>query len=168
MQPCPVTNIVTPPKTVPEIDELRRAISAYFNAAYGGNPPAPLLERFLPPAEASPAMWLMGDPVERDPADAPFEQVRSFALRLGNPGYPHMKLRLTRTDAGTQYVFSVDAHDMILRAPPGSPDATALDALKKENARIAQRIVQRWHVENVRTEHDRLREMIRQAKNGRL
>ncbi|NLF32183.1 MAG: hypothetical protein GX591_15010 [Planctomycetes bacterium] len=159
---------MTPPKTAPEIDELRRAVSAYLEAAYGGHPPAPLLERFLPPAGASVEAWLMGEQVERDPSGVPFEQVRSFALRLGNSGYPHMKLRLTRTDGNTRYVFSVDAHDMVLHAPPGSPDAAALDALKKENARIARCIVECWHAQQVRTEHDRLREMIRQAKDGRL
>ncbi|MFW6154863.1 MAG: hypothetical protein ACOC95_06560 [Planctomycetota bacterium] len=152
---------MTPPRTAPDIDELRSAVSGYLKAAYGEAPPASLLQRFLPPAGAPVATWLMGEQIERDPADVPFEQVRSFALRLGNPGYPHMKLRLTRTDGGTAYVFSVDAHDMILHAPPGSPDAAALDALKKENARIAQRIVRRWHDEHVRTEHDRLRNMIR-------
>ncbi len=164
----PYPSTVTAPKTAPEIDELRRAISAYLEAAYGEDPPADLLERFLPPPEGTAATWLMGEPVERDPPDVPFPQVRSFALRLGNPGYPHMKLRLTRTDDGAGYVFSVDSHDMILRAPPGSPDAAALDALKKENARIARQIVQRWHAEHVPTEHDRLREMIRKARNGRL
>jgi hypothetical protein len=53
---------------------------------------------------------------------------------------------------------------MFLRAPEGSPDAAALEQLKLANAQVAKEIIQRWRDAGIRTEHDHVRDMIRQIK----
>lgn len=144
--------------------DIRRAVELYVARAWpeGAPPPA---QRFLPPADADTRDWLMGDVPERDPSDAPFDQVRSFALRIGNDQYPHMKLRLSRPPGESALVLSVDSHDAILSAPPGSPDAAALEELKRHNAEIASAVHAAWDAAGLLTERNYLRGKILQARS---
>jgi len=119
---------------LPTASVLRLAIEDYLRQAYGSAPPARVVEDFLPADDVDPVAWLMREMVLRDPPDAPLSHVRSFALRVGNRRYPHMKIRLSRPPGQRAFVFSVDAHDAVLHAPPGSTDAAALAQLKRFNA----------------------------------
>ena len=102
--------------------------------------------------------------IERDPPDAPLEGVRSFALRLGNEKYPHMKLRLSRPPRENVFLFSVDCHDTFLSAPVGSPDYDVLEGLKRHNAIVAEAIRLAWEQSRLPTERVYLRRKITQAK----
>ena len=151
------------PTCLPAAEEIRRAVELYLANAYARDLPE-ATRRLLPPAAFDPAEWLMGDCTERDPADAPLERVRSFALRLGNAGYPNMKLRLSRPPNEQAFVLSVDSHDAFLRAPPGSTDSRELERLKHSNAGIAAAIHAAWDDAGLPTERTYLRRKLREAK----
>lgn len=150
---------------LPTVEQLRRAVLLYLDRAYGGQAPQSVAAK-VPPPSADPGQWLMGQAAERDPADAPLVNVRSFALRLGNSKYPHMKLRLSRPPRDDVYLFSVDSHDAFLHAPAGSPDYAELEDLKRHNAAVAAAILSAWDAEGLLTERNYLRQKIRQAKDG--
>ena len=148
---------------LPLAEEIRRAIELYLTHAYGDDVPA-ATRKLLPGASFDPAEWLMSECAERDPADAPLGRVRSFALRLGNAGYPHMKLRLSRPPKERVFVLSVDSHDAFLRAPPGSRDSRELEELKRSNAGIAVAVHAAWDTAGLLTERTYLRGKIREAE----
>ena len=152
---------------LPSAEQIRLAVRVYLDHAYGGDP-APAARTRVPPEGFDPATWLMGEPVERNPADAPLANVRSFALRLGNAQYPHMKLRLSRPPRDDRFVFSVDAHDAFLHAPPGSPDHEALEGLKRHNAAVAAAVLSAWEAGGLLTERIYLRQKIGQAKTEKV
>ena len=148
---------------LPSSAQLRQAIELYLALAYGPDVPAAAAER-LPPIEFEPAAWLMSDQVERTPAGAALAEVRSFALRLGNRHYPHMKLRLARLPGGRGFVFDADAHDAMLAAPAGRPASQALAELKARNAALASAIDSAWDSRGLPTTKGLLRAAIAQKK----
>ena len=148
---------------LPGTGQIRLAVELYLRRAYAAEPLAQA-QRLVPPADFDPATWLMTDPVERDPADAPLEQVRSFVLRLGNDFYPHMKLRISRPPRSREFVFSVDSHDVFLRAAPGSADYDLLENLKRQNAALAEQITASWEAQSLPTERSYLRGKLQQAR----
>lgn len=152
---------------LPSASDLRQAIDVYLDRTYGGAAP-PSAERFRPPGDFEPAEWLMGDAIEREPPDAAIDQVRWFALRIGNAQYPHMKLRLTRVPTDGVFVLNVDSHDAFLSAPPGSPDSAALEELKRHNATLAAAVISAWDAAGLLTERDFLRQKIRQARDAKV
>ena len=155
------------PSDVPSANEIASALRIYLSLAYDGKVPATVSERFCPPSEdAGVETWLMTCVAERTPPNGAFEDVRSFALRLGNAAYPHMKLRLSRAPGDDALIFSVDSHDAMLKAPDGSPDAAALEELKAFNADLGGRINSAWGAAGLLTEHENLRRKIRQAKDS--
>jgi hypothetical protein len=153
------------PRTLPTAQQIRRAVELYLAGAYGTAPEAAL--RFLPPATCRPEEWLMSDLTERDPPDAPLAEVRSFALRIGNAQYPHMKVRISCPPLERAYLFSVDAHDAFLQVPPGSPDYEPLEELKRFNARVAAAVAAAWDAAGLLTERNYLRRKIAESKRRR-
>lgn len=151
--------------SLPGAEALRRAVRVYLDLAYPQGAPEPATEK-IPPADADLRAWLMSERVERDPPDAPFEEVRSFILRLGNAMYPHMKLRLSRPPRDSIYLLSVDAHDAFLHAEPGSPDHEALEQLKRHNAEVASAVMDAWNRAELPTEHNYLRERLRRGRSS--
>ncbi len=152
------------PVQLPSREDILLAIRLYIRHAYEGDPP-PKAARLLPPEGFRPAEWLMSDAPERDPPAAPLHNVRSFALRLGNTGYPNMKLRLSRPPRDRAFLFSVDSHDAFLSASSGSPDREALDRIKRRNAEISAAITAGWDDAGLATERSYLRNKIEQAKD---
>lgn len=147
---------------LPSAEQIIRAVELYLERAYAAPPPG--IEQRLP-ANPDVGAYLMGRCVERDPSDAPLEQVRSFALRLGNDQYPHMKLRFSRPPRGDFFVFSVDSHDAFLSAPVGSADYEPLEALKRHNAKLADAIVAAWEGAGLLTERSYMRQKLQQARD---
>jgi hypothetical protein len=151
---------------LPDLEILHKAIAAYIRLAYGDSPPPPAA-RLLPPRRGDSAEWLMSEAIERDPPDAPLDQVHCFIFRLGNRRYPHMKIRLTRPPGHERYVLSVDAHDVFLHAPPNSPDEAALEDLKRYNGRLSQEVLAEWDRLELPTERAYMRLLIEQARDRR-
>ncbi|MCY2925140.1 MAG: hypothetical protein NT031_06820 [Planctomycetota bacterium] len=150
-------------RPLPAADQIRRAVELYLARAYAGDPP-PGAREFVPPDHAQAEEWLMSDVAERDPADAQLSEVRSFALRIGNDLYPHMKVRISRPPLDRTYLFSVDAHDACLQVPPTSPDYAALEELKRHNARIVAAVTAAWDAASLPTERNYLRWKIAQSR----
>ena len=156
----------TTPCELPPAEDIRRAVELYMEHAY----PAGVAEaarKFIPPEEFEPLDWLMNGPAEHEPADARPEEIRSFALRMGNMVYPHMKLRLTRPPHEQRYILLVDTHDAFLHADAGSADAEGLEKLKEHNAAVATAINAAWDRAGLPTEHNYLRWKIAQARAER-
>lgn len=148
---------------LPETADVLTAITLYLKEAYGRTVPTHILA-LLPAADCDVADWLMSDVVERDPANAPLSVVRSFALRLGNSQYPHMKLRLSRPPRDKVFLFSIDSHDAFLRALPESPDYEPLEQLKRHNASVAADITAAWNKAGLPTHANYLRQKIGQTR----
>jgi len=149
---------------LPPAADIRGAVAVYLEHAWPAGVPDNI-RALLPPDDFDPAQWLMSSATERDPADAPLAGVRSFAIRLGNAAYPHMKLRLSRPPGERLYVLSVDSHDAFLAAPAGSADSEALAELKRTNAEIAAAVAAAWDDAGLDTERSYLRGKIRQARD---
>lgn len=154
---------ITPNDPLPTARQIRQAIEGYIEVAYGGHMPDRIGE-LLPSGDFVPAEWLMSDSVERDPSGAPLPAVRSFAVRLGNSQYPHMKLRISLPPRDRVYLFSVDSHDGFLQASAGSPDYAALEALKAFNSSVASVVTAAWEAEGLMTERNYLRHKISQVR----
>ena len=148
---------------LPTARQIRQAIEQYIEVAYGGQAPD-RIRALLPPGDFVPAEWLMSDSVERDPSGAPLPAVRSFAVRLGNSQYPHMKLRMSLPPRDRVYLFSVDSHDGFLQASAGTKDHAALEALKAYNSSTASAVVAAWEADGLMTERNYLRQKIGQAR----
>lgn len=146
---------------LPTAREIARAVNIFLRWAYDGSPPL-ATERFVIRLDSDVAEWLMSDVSERSPAEEPIEAVRSFALRIGNSVYPHMKLRLSRPPNQQVYVFTVDSHDAMLKVAGRSADYDELEALKRHNAEIASKIDAAWENAGLLTEHEYMRQRMRQ------
>lgn len=149
--------------SIPTADQIRKAIELYLVEAYPDRPPESV-KTLLPPGTFDPGEFLMSDSLERTPDTSVLRDVRSFALRLGNGEYRHMKLRISRPPRGAVYLFVVDSHDEFLKAPPGSPDREVLEGLKRHNAHVARAIGTAWDAAGLPTEKNYLRRKVREAR----
>ncbi len=153
------------PVQLPSAAQLAGAIETYLQLAYEGTTRPPTLQRVLPVDGFDPGAYLMSDAVERTPPDAAMDDVRAFAIRLGNCQYPNMKLRLSRPPKEDVLLLSVDSHDAMLQVPPDSPDYDALEAMKAFNAELTGRIQTAWDRDDLPTENRHLREAIDRARD---
>jgi len=154
------------PTGLPSRQDIRKALKIYLDRAYGGDVPEQIVRKALVPDDREPIGWLLEDVGEPVPGGADVDTVRSIALRLGNAGYPNMKLRFTRPPGDGRFLLIVDSHDVMLKAPQGTPDHEALEALKSANAAIARDVTAAWDAAGLPTERNYLREKIRQARRG--
>jgi hypothetical protein len=153
---------------------LQQAIDLYLPLAYpdGSVPPAVRSRiaaiQALPPQADVPQNLL-----ERDPANC----LPSYALRLGQPKYPHMKLVIEPQPEATPlparledrpFLLRVDAHDRHLHAAPGSPDAAWLASVRASNQDLTERIESAWSAAGLPTFKDFLRQQLlaRKARNA--
>ena len=80
-------------------------------------------------------------------------------LRLGNSGYPHMKLVVEEFFVPGQYYIAVDTHDH-LPVAPDNPEYKQWLELRAANTKIKDAIEKRWTEEELPTLHN-VREAIR-------
>ena len=156
------------PNTLPSGDEIRLAVEIYIRHAYSGQAPE-IVQHLMPKYENfNPEQWIMGDMVEREPADSTPQTMRWASFRLGNIFYPNMKFRISRVPNSGDFVFSVDSHDAILQAEPGSDDYAMLEELKSENAKLVKTITEDWDKASLPTERNYMRHKIQQAKKKKI
>lgn len=149
----------------PSAQQIEIAVRRYLDKAYNSRPPEELVRTFCPPGQGDLPNWLMGEEVERYPEQADLDEVRCFAFRMGNSRYRYMKMKISRPPGRNFFVFTVDAHDQILQAPPGSTDEAELADLKRYNLQLVQEIMDDWDHRGVFTERVYLRQEIEQARN---
>ncbi len=147
----------------PTADQIQLAVGRYLDKAYD-RPPSGLRERFAVANDANVCEWLMQDEVEQQPEHVDVNAVQAFSLRMGNERYRYMKLRIARPPGKDFFVFTVDAHDAILTAPPGSPDEAELEELRRYNSRICHEIMEEWDRCGLFTERAYLRQEIQRAR----
>jgi hypothetical protein len=151
----------------------------YLQAAYpppqgvpAGLAPRVDAVRGLDPASDVPLDTLL----ERDPANT----LPSFALRLGQPMYPYMKLVVDEAppiappipgspsaamaDTG-DFILRVDSHDRHLHAPAGSPDAAWLASVRASNKELGERIEAAWAEAGLPTFKTYLRRRLQERKS---
>lgn len=148
---------------LPTPEQIRLAVDLYLRRAYEGEPPESV-RAFLPAPDMTPEDWLLGLSAECDPRNATLKTLRSSAFRLGNSVYPHMKLRISRPPNRPVFLFSVDAHDAMLQAKPGTPDHAMLQELKAHNARLVEAIHADWDAAGLPTERTYLRQIVEQTR----
>ncbi len=121
------------PEGVLPVEMLRRAVAVYVELAYpGGGMPTVVQSRLSFLDALAPGALVPESCFEADPAGGAGRQgCRNFALRLGQPTYPHMKLVVESCPRGG-ILFRADAHDAHLHAPADSPEAVPLAALRAQ------------------------------------
>ena len=146
---------------------LQQAIDLYLQNAYpsGVVPPAARERaasiRALPPSEKVPEGLL-----EKGAGVS----VEGYALRLGQPLYPNMKLIIEPAPAtcnvqnSPTLLLRVDAHDRHLHAAPGSPDAEWLTSVRASNKDLSERIEAAWSQHGLPTFKDYLRAQLAARK----
>lgn len=146
--------------------QLQQAVAIYLRLAYEGVPIPPSARQCadaiaaLPPDSAVSADLL--EPM-------PCGTGTGYALRLGQPLYPHMKLVIEPSPCPTDegFFFRADAHDRHLHAPPGSPDAAWLASVRLANKTLDEKIGNAWTDAGLPTFKEYLRQQLaaRKAKN---
>jgi len=127
------------------IDVLRQAVEIYLELAYTKGPMPEVIRRRLEwPAVADASSLLDGPPFERAGKGAEGGGSPIFALRLGNAGYPHMKLQIQPWSSADGFILSVNTHDQVLGLDPSAADAAAFRELQAENQRLKESIEQAW------------------------
>jgi len=124
---------------------VAEAIRLYLEEAYGdASPPQGVQQRLPLPEGETLAELAAADVFERTPADAPPAECTRIRLRLGNRGYPHMKLGLDRIPGTDDWVLVADCHDGQLLAAAQGTERSAVAALMKQNTDVKTRIERRW------------------------
>ena len=136
-------------------DAIERAIDVYLGCAYpDGPPPTAVLRRLAWREEPGPPP-LEGPPFEQSPGG--LDRAPTFALRLGNACYPHMKLQIQAWNIPEGFLLSVNCHDQVAAPPADSPDLEPFRALQAANQGYKGRIEAAWDDAGLPTFHAYLR-----------
>ncbi|MCP4375032.1 MAG: hypothetical protein GY794_02455 [bacterium] len=149
---------------LPRSEVLRDAIDMYLARAYPDGVSEQISRKFTVPDDCDLGLWLLETAGEAEPPGSDIDSVRTIALRLGNAFYPNMKLNMVRPPGSKEFLLMVDSHDVMLKAPEGSPDYQALEELKTANAAIVADVTSAWDAAAMPTERNYLRDKIRQAR----
>ncbi|MCL2646311.1 MAG: hypothetical protein FWD61_04795 [Phycisphaerales bacterium] len=141
---------------------LQRAVQLYLEHAYPGGVPASIQDKIMP-VMAIPADQIV--PIELFEKSAEGGAGPSYALRLGQPMYPFMKLIIEPAPgqdslSPTNYLLRADAHDRHLHAPEGSPDAAWLASVRVSNHDLVEKIEAAWAQAGLSTFKEYLRKQL--------
>ena len=126
------------------VDLLRRAVDVYLKLAYpSGEIPESVQRRLIWPQDTAAGEMLTRAPFERA-GKVPGRQTPIYALRLGNAGYPHMKLQIQPWPNPAGFMLSVNTHDQVAGLDLGAADVEAFRNLQAENQRLKESIEQAW------------------------
>ncbi|MFO0911254.1 MAG: hypothetical protein U0794_23435, partial [Isosphaeraceae bacterium] len=149
-----------------DIDVLRRAVEIYLQLAYpNGVVPEPVRRRLEWPSCDDVDTLIHGPPFEKAGRNKT-SGAASFALRLGNARYPHMKLQIQPWPNAAGYMLSVNTHDQVLSLDPESADLPAFREIQEDNQRLKEQIEHAWDAAGLPTFLRYLREYIEQ-RTGR-
>jgi hypothetical protein len=137
----------------PQPSLLWRAIEIYLGKAYDGAPPAGVRTR-LESLRNQPAGHLELCPVMEKDSNVPPNR---YSLRLGNRGYPHMKLSVERINPDLDFFFKADTHDKHCCPSPESREYKVFLALMESNEAVAKKIEAAWGEAGVPTFREFLR-----------
>jgi hypothetical protein len=147
------------------LDLLRQAVEIYLREAYpSGNVPESVQRRLSWP-EGTAEEVLVRPPFERA-GRVPGRQTPIFALRLGNAGYPHMKLQVQPWPNAAGFMLSVNTHDQVAGLDLQAADVEAFRDLQTENQRLKEAIEQAWDAAGLPTFLRYLRDYIESRASG--
>ena len=132
----------------PAVVDVWRAVEAYLVAAYGVAPPPAVAERLARLRAAPEETFYECEAFERGDD--------RFALRLGNPFYPHMKLVVEAAPDG-RALFRVDTHDRHFLELVDASDPSFVELMTR-NAEIARAVEAAWSACGLLTRSEHLRE----------
>jgi len=126
---------------------MKKAIDIYVSAAYA-NVPLPLTVKsriaFCDGSTGEDLKAILShEVVERVESEDEPGVIVSYAVRLGNEKYPHMKLAIRR-QRGDDYCFVVDAHDRLFDLASAHPDAPKAQELRDYNRWLKEEVETRW------------------------
>ena len=134
---------------------MARAIDIYFEHAFPsalGKSPARSAEELKKQVSLERPSALFDAPDGRSEGVLP-----RHVVRLGNHGYPFMKLVVQEYILDGEYFFSVDTHDA-LKVSPEMPDYEAWCEVRRENRRLKETIEEAWAGAGLPT-HEELRSL---------
>jgi signal transduction histidine kinase len=123
----------------PDANTVTRAAEIFVTVAYPAGPPPSVrtvldkLRNWTEAAHANPVLVASADKFRP-----------SFALRLGNIGYPHSKMLIESWPQGSKFFFRVDSHDKHVAVAPDHPEYAALTELRKRNQHFTEAIENTW------------------------
>lgn len=100
--------------------------------------------------------------VERLPSRLP-NRLDGYAIRVGRPGYPPMKLTILPYGDTADYVFGVDTHDQ-LELPRTAPDYEEFQRVREFNLQLANRIDRAFEQAGLPTQASMLKEFLRRRR----
>ncbi|HUO08887.1 MAG TPA: hypothetical protein VM008_11340 [Phycisphaerae bacterium] len=149
---------------------LQQAIELYVQYAYpNGTLPPAVQERAKAIRDLSPSQNVPESLLEKESGAS----LHGYALRLGQPLYPHMKLIIEPAPAdptssalpnAIPFLLRVDSHDRHLHAAPGSPDEAWLSNIRASNKQVGERIEAAWSQHGLPTFKDYLRSQLAARK----
>lgn len=131
---------------------LRQATDVYLGIAYPDGPPPEAVRRRLDwPEAVGIGELLAGRPFERSRPTSGDGTI-TYSLRLGNAGYPNMKLQLQPWPTGTSgFLLLVNSHDQVMAQVVRPEEQQAFRALQAENQRIKEAIEAAWDARGLPT-----------------
>lgn len=146
----------------PEPAQVQRAIEIYLQHAYGDTLPVTVRSQL-----AILKSWkgdLLDAPVFAPDAHRPPTR---YTMRLGNRGYPHMKIVIELSPDDSRFLFRVDAHDRHVCPPPKAPEYPSFRQLMEANQRLVDNVEGEWAKEGFPTFKTYLRDdLARRAAGG--
>jgi hypothetical protein len=136
---------------LPTAEQVRRAVDIYLKTAFTG----PL------PSRLGATLQTIGTCQHDLLACQCFVRTEGpvrYALRLGNPHYPHMKLIVEQSPDESSWLFRVDTHDRHACPKETSPEYGAFCELMSKNQKLAGEIEAAWEAAGVPTFKHFLRE----------
>lgn len=88
-----------------------------------------------------------------------------FAIRVGRPGYPPMKMTLLPYGDTGQYVVGVDTHDNV-DLPVNAPDYEEFQKVRQVNQQLATGIERAFEKALLPTQASMLKEFLRRRREG--
>lgn len=119
---------------------MKLATEIFLKKAYPDSVPTPIMEK----VEALQDLRSEDDLITWSVLE---REGNRYSFRLGNHGYPHMKLVFSLESQ--RPVFYVDAHDSHFNLPAGVPGYDKLMALRQTNKEMKQRIEGAWAAANL-------------------
>src|SRR5262245_39808121 len=116
------------------VGTLRQVIRIYQREAWGSTAMPPVE---FPGADGDPIATALPVFVDESRGTGD-ETVHCYALRLGNPRYPFMKLLLQEHLVQDEYFFEVDSHDHMFDAD--GEERETMEALKRYNFDVKNRV----------------------------
>jgi len=139
--------------------DLLRAVEVYVRFAYPGGGLLP--RRVRVEFDSSGGIELAVRGLERDDGCP----VRRHVMRLGNHGYPHMKLVVEQMPGCGEWFFGVDCHDAAL-GECSATDVAAWELVRLQNAAIKAAIEQAWREAGLPTQKAKVTQVIGRERVG--